>query len=350
MHFLKALSTEIGAKGFVKTAADITDVIRRALESGQYESSMDLGDDDLAVLLKAAENRLVLAITSEGNLEHAGPYNAVDLGRWIVIWLASTARINAPSISEDNFQLVRRGMSKECKQGMVEGGVVSAAALLAKVDVLDKLAVASTHPPPHFVFTRVLWPCVVIHLCEAGQILRDIPGEMMQCVLASGARVTTSAVQARTTILQNEERGSLGCHAVLVTQAALEACVAAYRDLPFHLRDPVAGQASSSHEGEVSGPVASSEVVARKRPAAESARSRVQVLKKPAMMATCSRCGAEVREDVIARHMGTPKCKRDHQYLMARVLETNRARMGARAEAAVAEPPALQDALQDDIF
>ena len=33
------------------------------------------------------------------------------------------------------------------------------------------------------------------------------------------------------------------------------------------------------------------------------------MLKKPAFMMTCKVCGAEVRNDVISRHMQTSKCK-----------------------------------------
>ena len=302
MWFVDALTTVEGAKGFIFTARHVQGVLDGVMRPG-FDHVMN--DDSLTTLLTAAQDQLALASrkSKSGELvvERAGPYNSVDLGRWLVIWLVSTKRMGVPIVSHQNYDVIMKGMSSECKDAMQQGGVMSADDLMAKSEILNKLAVSSTPSPAKFEYTNVFWPCVLIHLCEVGQMLRDLVAEDLERVLSAHARVTTSAVQARTASLQNEERNSLGCHAVLVTRAAVQACDEHHKEVVqttlCRFREPAPGKAKwPAHT--------------LKRPAQHSGRARLATLKKPAMMMACPICGAEVRNDVIARHMQTPKCKR----------------------------------------
>ena len=301
MWFVKALCTEVGAKGFVQTVDKLERVVGNVLESAQHgQQRACLDHQSVETLLQAAEGKLVLAVETGGAAEHAGPYNAVDIARWMIIWLVSTKRMDVPELSPDNYALVIRGMSQECQFSLSEAGVESADLLQKKAEVLDRLAVPSTRPPPTFVFTRVIWPCVLIHLCEVAQVERDIPAQDLQRVFSSIPRVIAGVIHTRTVALQSEERHSIGCHAVLVTRAAIAACNETYEDIAR--RDVTGGPGPRKDHDPPR---------ILKRPAECSDRARSQVLKKPAFMMICPRCGSEVRNDVISRHMATPKCKRE---------------------------------------
>ena len=288
MWFLEALCGDKGASGFVQTVEAIRGVVQDAFESRSRGARLQLDDIHMRALLTAAENRLVIATGKKGAVERAGPYNAVDLGRWIAAWLSSTGRASLPALNEENYQVVMKGMSQECKDAVSAAGVYSAATLHKKADILNKLAVACTPPPANVVHTHVEWPCVLVHMCEVGQIARDIPDKDVSRVLAADAGITASVVKSRTESLQKEERNSLGCHAVLVTRAALAACDQAYKQIHRALAKAK--------------PIL-------KRPAADSGRARQSVLKKPAFVQVCPICKAGVRNDVIARHMKTNKCR-----------------------------------------
>ena len=205
-----------------------------------------------------------------------------------------------------------RGMSDECRDGMKAAGVTSAATLVQKTDILDSLAVRSTPPPAIFKSTSVCWPCVFIHCCEVYQITRDIARADLEIVLSAPQAAIASAIEAQVTLLQKEERLSRGCHAVLVTRAAIEACeqlaatrrhTAAIEALDQRAATMRRGQASSQGSLTIRG-----HETTMKRPASESNRARSTMLKKPAYLKACPICGAEVRNDVISRHMKTPKC------------------------------------------
>ena len=290
MWFLEGLCKACGAGGFLQTVQAIRGVVQAALEAGARGICVEMSDSEVSGLLTAAEDQLVLAAAPGQTPEHAGPYNSVDAGRWIIMWLWVTGRSSKPSLSEDNYRLVMRGMSKECQDAMAEGGVASAKTLCEKAAILNTLAVACTPVPANFVNTSVEWPLALVHLCEVGQIARDIPRGDLSRALSANVDVTRSAVRACTADLQGEARGSLGCHAVLVTRAAVAACEEAF-DRMYHER---AG----------AGPVL-------KRPAEDSDRARQAVLKKPAFVQGCPVCGAEVRNDVMARHMRSEKCRQE---------------------------------------
>ena len=307
MWFLEALSTAKGAEGFLKTVDVITKVVKGALEAAAHDGRLEMDDQDVHDVLKAAEDNLVL-VRPKGKkpAEHAGPYNSVDLGRWVILWLWCTGRSSMPKLSDDNYDVVMRGMSKECKAGMANAGVCSARTLHKKAATLNVLAVPCTPSPAIFANTSVEWPTVLVHLCEVGQIDREITDEDISRVLCANEGVTAAAVKDRIILLQGEQRGEIGCHAVIVTRAAIAACESAFR----HMRQERAGAKPML-----------------KRPAQHSDRARLAVLKKPALIITCAICGEDVRNDVISRHMRSERCRR---------VALSRAEAGAPSRAAAA--------------
>ncbi len=279
IHFLRALQSLEGAVAWATVAQRLAVHIEFFMQCAACRQP--LPDGCAEHLVSSLQGHFVLAKRAE-QVTKAGPYNAMDAARVLLLWAAQSLGCDLLPLSAPSFEEIRKGQSSTSTSCFADV-FACADAFEEKRKRLAAVARPLTLSPRNLKpnANAVMWPSVLVHLCEWAQTVRQLDEQSISEVCGAVAAGQVDAVQVLQNALRQKPRPGSCLTAELFTA----------------LRKKLTGLNQRSEELRAEQPAPS---------IGPTGRGGVQLKGFYA----CPICRSVVRRDGMARHQQSSKCRK----------------------------------------